>query len=160
MHQKNKRIVHEGTEYWISRSMAVAAFIWSTNERGEKYVLATKRGKGAADNHGKWCCPCGYLDYGETLVQAVQREVKEETGLEIDTQGMIQFGIQSDPNDSPKQNVTVRYTGYHSMEDTLSLAFCEPGEVEAVMWIPLKEVPDREWAFGHKNIILTWLGRK
>ena len=33
---------------------------------------------------GKWCLPAGYLESGETPEAAVQREVLEETGLEVD----------------------------------------------------------------------------
>ena len=32
---------------------------------------------------GKWICPGGKLEYGETIEQGIMREVKEETGLEI-----------------------------------------------------------------------------
>ena len=38
---------------------------------------------GAADGQGLWCCPCGYLDFDETLEECVIREIKEETGLTI-----------------------------------------------------------------------------
>ena len=33
---------------------------------------------------GKWICPGGALELGETIEEAVRREVKEETQLEID----------------------------------------------------------------------------
>jgi ADP-ribose pyrophosphatase YjhB (NUDIX family) len=33
---------------------------------------------------GKWICPGGMLDFGEGLEEGARREVREETGLEID----------------------------------------------------------------------------
>lgn len=32
---------------------------------------------------GTWCLPCGWIEPGETPSQAVVREVKEETGLDV-----------------------------------------------------------------------------
>lgn len=51
-------------------------------------VLLTKR----ADN-GLWCLPGGKMESGETLKECCQREVLEETGLEIRTKRLI--GIYS-----------------------------------------------------------------
>lgn len=44
----------------------------------EKGILLEKR----TDN-GMWCVPGGALELGETLEEALRREVKEETSLEI-----------------------------------------------------------------------------
>lgn len=33
---------------------------------------------------GKWICPGGELELGETIVEGIKREVREETQLEID----------------------------------------------------------------------------
>lgn len=42
-----------------------------------------------------WALPGGVMDVGETLEQCVVREVKEETGLEIEITGLV--GIYTDP---------------------------------------------------------------
>lgn len=34
--------------------------------------------------HGRYIFPCGHVEFGERLEDAVRREVREETGLEID----------------------------------------------------------------------------
>lgn len=32
----------------------------------------------------KWCIPCGHVEPGEDVRQAVKREIKEETGLDVE----------------------------------------------------------------------------
>jgi ADP-ribose pyrophosphatase YjhB (NUDIX family) len=45
---------------------------------------------------GNWSLPGGTVDIGETLEQCVIREVKEETGLDIELTGLL--GIYTDPH--------------------------------------------------------------
>ncbi len=44
-------------------------------------VLLVRRGKGPAA--GEWSVPGGHVEMGETLHEAIVREVLEETGLEV-----------------------------------------------------------------------------
>lgn len=48
-------------------------------------------GKRADWNHqgGKWCLPCGFIEFDEDYLTAGRREVKEETGLEVEIDGII-----------------------------------------------------------------------
>lgn len=57
--------------------LAVAAVIW--NDRRE--VLLIRRTK--EPRKGQWSLPGGKVQFGESLEDAVRREVREETGLEI-----------------------------------------------------------------------------
>jgi len=39
--------------------------------------------------HGKWCMPCGYVEYHENYLSAAVREVKEETALDVRIKSII-----------------------------------------------------------------------
>ena len=58
------------------------------NEAGE--VLLQRR----SDND-RWALPSGTMDIGETIGEAVVREVREETGIEAELIGIL--GVYSDP---------------------------------------------------------------
>jgi 8-oxo-dGTP pyrophosphatase MutT (NUDIX family) len=54
-------------------------------------VLLTQR----ADN-GRWCLPGGQLEPGESVIEACEREVWEETGLKVRAKKLI--GVYSNPD--------------------------------------------------------------
>jgi 8-oxo-dGTP diphosphatase len=54
----------------------------------ENQVLLIQRGQEPLK--GEWSLPGGALELGETLEQGVRREVLEETGLEVETVGIVE----------------------------------------------------------------------
>jgi 8-oxo-dGTP diphosphatase len=62
--------------------LGVAAVIW--NHRRE--VLLIRRTK--EPRKGQWSLPGGKVEFGESLRDALRREVREETGLEIAVLGL------------------------------------------------------------------------
>lgn len=62
---------------------------------------------------GHWALPGGFVEYGETVEEAVLREVQEETGLNVKIQGII--GVYSEPDRDPRgHTVTICYMAYKS----------------------------------------------
>ena len=50
----------------------------------EGKLLITLRGNGAKNERGKWEIPGGSVEFGETLEQAIKREIREELDVEIE----------------------------------------------------------------------------
>lgn len=144
----------KGKTFWISRACCVAVFVF-TKYNNEWYILANQRGKGCPDYQGYWNCPCGYVDYNETIREAAYRELWEESMLNKSDVKLRQVGFNDNPNDDNKQNITFRLVG---LIDTNSLPeiyreFSEPDEIENLAWIPLAEIGKYNWAFDHDKLI-------
>ncbi|RXK18126.1 NUDIX hydrolase [Macrococcus sp. DPC7161] len=60
-----------------------------TNQRGEWLVLK----KQYSGLKGKWSFPAGFVEAGEAIDDAIIREVKEETGIDCDVEGIL--GVRS-----------------------------------------------------------------
>ena len=54
----------------------------------EDRVLLIKRGR--EPGLGQWSIPGGMVEVGETVKEAVQREIKEETGLQVDVLQLVE----------------------------------------------------------------------
>jgi 8-oxo-dGTP diphosphatase len=74
---------------------------------GRLHVLLVRRG--VAPFEGRWAIPGGFKRPTETLDEAAQRELAEETA--VDTASLLtQFGAYGDPGRDPRMNVvTVAY---------------------------------------------------
>lgn len=54
--------------------------------------------RGVEPEYGKWAFPSGYVDRGEVVEAAAIREVKEETGLDVELDGLIGvYSLEGNP---------------------------------------------------------------
>ncbi len=58
----------------------------------DHHLLIGKRSKESVES-GKWCLPCGFIEHGESYLEAARREVFEETGLDVDITSLV--GVSS-----------------------------------------------------------------
>jgi ADP-ribose pyrophosphatase YjhB (NUDIX family) len=92
-----------------------------------------------------WALPGGFVDYGETLEEAVVREAKEEVGLDIIN--VRQFHCYSDPARDPRQHtVTIVFSAEASGEMRAS---DDAADAKYFNWDKLPE----DMAFDHRQIL-------
>lgn len=164
--KENEKITStDGRDFWISRSVAVCGTIIGIKniEAQEAFVLVEKRGS-SLDSAGKWCLPCGYLDWDETGPEAIKREIFEECNLNIDKLVSKQtkcfnclnteWRVNTDP-DSNRQNVTLHYglIFFTDGKELPKVKSLNTEEVEMVGWQSLELLHTLDWAFDHNVII-------
>lgn len=101
--------------------------------------------------HG-WAFPGGFVDYGETLEEAVCREAKEETGLDIRL--VRQFHTYSDPHRDPRHHTVA--TVFIAAASGKPNAGDDAKEVK----IFTKDNLPAEIAFDHRKILEDYFNKK
>ena len=103
--QRNKRVVMLKVRY------SVCDFIWPANIPTHPVVgvgavvvrdgraLIVKRAH--EPRKGEWSLPGGLLELGESLVDAARREIKEETGLDVEVGPIIETFDRVHRDDGP-----------------------------------------------------------
>lgn len=172
MHKSNFEITDKesGKSYWISRAIVVIPFTFKIID-GKLYTLIEQRGE-AVSNTDKWCCPCGYLDWGETLEEACAREIHEETGIQIDIKDIHFVNYNGRPESDSRQNVGMRFICFVPPYTQLNMSNIETkDEIKDLQWkyvgyfgyttlnINKSELDDvnGKWAFNHNQLIIDIL---
>ena len=151
MSRPNKCIKDEnGNEQWISRSTVVIPVVFRLDEKtGDIYTLVEKRGP-AVSHPGEWCCPCGYIDWDETLEEACQREVREETGLNLNLKNIMFTAVASNPKSS-NQSIDLWYMCWTEDGQDFDLSKVETSdEILDVKWLKVARVYHKRELFFKK----------
>ena len=166
MSRENRMIKGEnGEELWISRSVVVICVVARITDDNKIEIIAEKRGP-LVSATGRWCFPCGYLDYDEDLTDAVIREVQEETGYTLERKDVKFIDINSKPEGN-KQNVGIRHIAFIDNDKKQISDFeLDTNEVTELKWVEIGESVGNifnidvnkldcvKWAFNHKSLII------
>lgn len=166
MSRENRMIKDEnGEELWISRSVVVICVVARITDDNKIEIIAEKRGP-LVSATGRWCFPCGYLDYDEDLTDAVIREVQEETGYTLERKDVKFIDINSKP-EGKKQNVGIRHIAFIDNDKKQISDFeLDTNEVTELKWVEIGESVGNifnidvnkldcvKWAFNHKSLII------
>jgi ADP-ribose pyrophosphatase YjhB (NUDIX family) len=96
----------------------------------ENKVLLTRR-----EDFGSWCIPGGKVEDGESLGQSAVREIKEETGLEVQIEHLV--GIYSIPKGPNGGSHDIYFAGV-PIGGSLHP---DPDEVIETAWFGLDDLP-------------------
>jgi NADH pyrophosphatase NudC (nudix superfamily) len=79
-----QRCAHCGFIHYLNPTPGITIIVRSP----ENTVLIGRRAA-TARYGGKWCLPGGYIEYEESFIDTAHREVREETGLDIEIDGIV-----------------------------------------------------------------------
>jgi 8-oxo-dGTP diphosphatase len=124
-------------------TLAVGGIVFNN----QKQILLIQRNQPPA--MGFWSIPGGKLEAGESLIEACQREIKEETGLETEVKNIVAV-------------VERRIEGFHYVIiDYLALLVDEENsqpiaqsDVSEARWVSLEHLVDYNLVEGLAEIIL------
>lgn len=120
-----------GFVFYLDPKVAVGTIIRTTDEGLVLVRRAIEPG------YGKWVFPSGYVDRGETLQAAAVREAREESGLDVRLDGLV--NIYSYPGGAP---IIVVYAA-----TATSGALCTDDEGLAIEAVTAANIPWSALAF-------------
>ncbi len=107
-------------------------------------ILLIKRKNPPYEGH--WAIPGGFVEYGETVENAVKRELLEEAGIKIEITGIL--GVYSDPARDPRGHVvSVCYTA--TTRDEVKAG----SDASEARYFPFEDIDMDKLAFDHSSII-------
>lgn len=110
-------------------------------------VLMLYRNKKKKDMHeGLWVAPGGHIEWNESPYEALVREIKEETGLEVHKARLKILLTFPEDGESPFGDLWYGYI-FEIIEFSGNIIECDEGELQ---WIPFKNLLELNMWEGDK----------
>ena len=107
---------------------------------GQGNILMHKRSKNCRDEHGRWDCGAGSMEFGETFEETVHREVVEEYGAKP-----LEIKFIATKNFLREHNgeTTHWLCNLHFVQvDRTQVHIAEPHKVDELGWFTLDNLPE------------------
>lgn len=157
--------IHVAKKAWKSKKLSKSAYddIMKAKTGVVKYadVLLFRGGKllilqraGEHMNYTPdWCIPGGHVDEGEDFRTAAQRELFEETGIDVPEDTLMEVGV------AKTKNAEIHYFMGHVDDESPAFVVVDGEEEIGSMWIdPVTELEDYDFIFDMKDNIKKILG--
>lgn len=125
-----------------------AAVVDAVIQNNEKVLLIER---GSPPDRGKWAFPGGFIQKGYSAEQTVVKEVKEETGLDVEATKLMM--VLSSPNRDPRGTVSLVFSCRLKEGATLTP---QPGDdANKAEWFDINNLP--KLAFDHNVIAKNFI---
>lgn len=120
--------------------------------RGNKLLILQRAGE-HMNYTPDWCIPGGHVDEGEEFRTAAQRELFEETGIDVPEDTLMEVGV------AKTKNAEIHYFMGHVDDESPAFVVVDGEEEIGSMWIdPVTELEDYDFIFDMKDNIKKILG--
>jgi ADP-ribose pyrophosphatase YjhB (NUDIX family) len=122
--------------------------------RGEEILLVKRTSK--LLEGGKWALPGGYVEREETIYEAAEREILEETGWKVKDPYLLM--VNSSPNRPKEDRQNIAFVLVYTATEKIGESDWESDEVK---WFPIKGLTSKiNLAFDHAEDVNLYLKSK
>ena len=118
-------------------------------------ILLVKRSENSRTEPNTWSRPGGEVNFGETVEQAVEREVEEETGIKVKVLRFLEI-TQIIDKENNKHWIALGFLAKHIEGEPKNL---EPEKHDDIKWFPLNQLPENINSYT-KNAVDVFLKSK
>lgn len=149
---KNKKLSKSAYDDIMKAKTGVVKYADVLLFRGNKLLILQRAGE-HMNYTPDWCIPGGHVDEGEDFRTAAQRELFEETGIDVPEDTLMEVGV------AKTKNAEIHYFMGHVDDESPAFVVVDGEEEIGSMWIdPATELEDYDFIFDMKDNIKKILG--
>lgn len=149
---KNKKLSKSAYDDIMKAKTGVVKYADVLLFRGSKLLILQRAGE-YMNYTPDWCIPGGHVDEGEDFRTAAQRELFEETGIDVPEDTLMEVGV------AKTKNAEIHYFMGHVDDESPAFVVVDGEEEIGSMWIdPVTELEDYDFIFDMKDNIKKILG--
>jgi 8-oxo-dGTP diphosphatase len=130
------------------RKKAVRTAVVAVVQNDDGAILLTKRA--IPPYLGQWVMPGGKIDLGEPITAALKREVREEVGLDVHVESLIDI-YEIVPSDEHREHYVILY--YLASPKSGDDVVPNEGEISEVAWADREAINHMDITRGTKYIL-------